>query len=142
MRTLFVLFAGLIAFSGQAHGKQVEILCSTKAYTCTGMSGCGWIPTGNAVPFMLPMFKDPGYPNKDAPYELYRATHQTNYDRHLLTLVMEVRSLDPFQPVHVKATLDGGNVFAEATSKEQLDIGIRNHNFGRGFSCTSIRALD
>lgn len=140
MRALFVIISALTAFSAGA--KQVEILCSTKAFSCNNFSGCGWAPTGLTVPLMVPMFKDPSYPNKDAPYELYRATHQSNYDRHLLTLVLEVRSTDPLQPVYAKAILDAGSVVAEATSKEQLEIGIRNHNYGRGFSCTSLRALD
>lgn len=140
MRKILTFTAALMAWSAQA--KQVEVLCSTKAYSCNNISGCGWVPTSNAMPMMMPMFKDPNYPNKDAPYELFRATHQVNYDRHLLTLVLEVRSTDPVQSVYAKAVLDGGNVFAEATSKDQLEIGIRNHNFGRGFSCSSLRALD
>lgn len=140
MRTLLFLFIAISATSASA--KQVELMCSTKAYTCGGPGGCGWVITGTQVPVLLPMFRDPNYPNKDAPYELYRATYQTNYDRHFMTLVMEVKTLDPFQPVTVRATLDGGNVFAEAAGQNQMDIALRNHNFGRGFSCTSFRTLD
>lgn len=140
MRSLIVLLIAMSSFS--AFAKQVELACSTKAYSCSSPGGCGWYPTGHQTPVMLPMFRDPNYPNKDAPYELYRATYQTSYDRHLLTLVMEVKSLDPFQPVTVKATLDAGNVVAEASGQNQMEISLRNHNFGRGYSCTSFRTLD
>lgn len=139
MRILITIFMALSSYSALA--KQVEVTCSTKAYAC-GSGGCTWVKTGTTAPFMVAMYKDPSYPNKDFPYEVFRANYQASYDRHFLTLKMEVHSLDPFTPVYVDAVLDAGSVFAEASAQGSLDIGIRNHNYGRGFDCSSIRALD
>lgn len=137
-----ILLFVVAAFTLSANAVHVEMQCATKAYTCNGFNGCGWVPTANPAALVVPMYKDPGYPNKDAPYEVYRATYLRNYDHHRLTLMMEVRSPDPGSPVYVQAKLDGGNVYAEATAKEQLEIGIRGNNYGRGFICSSFKALN
>jgi hypothetical protein len=138
MKVFVLIFATLTSFSALA--KQVEVQCATKAYVCSGPS-CGWVLTRQPVPSVVPMYRDPNYPKEGAPYEVFRATYQYNYDRHLLTLNMEVKTL-PGEPVEVYGTIDGGNVFAEATGVNSLDIGLRNHNYGRGFNCTSLKALN
>ena len=140
MRKFLFLIVALSSYSALA--KQVELACATKAYTCSGPGGCRWVVTGTPTPVLMSMYRDPNYPNKDAPYELYRATYHSNYDSHLMTLEMEVKTIDPFQPVMVKATLDAGSVLAEASGQNEMDIALRNHSYGRGFSCTSFRTLD
>jgi hypothetical protein len=138
MKVIILVFAALTSFS--ALGKSIEVNCTTKAFVCSGMN-CGWISTSQPNPTVVQMVRDPNFPKEEAPYEVFYADYRRHYDNHALTLRMTYKTL-PDAPVTVRAILDGGNVFAEATGIGSLEIGLRNHSYGRGFNCTSIRAID
>lgn len=139
MKAFFILFSALVSIPALA--KQVEIVCTTKAYVCSS-TDCRWITTAQPNPALVTMFRDPNFPKEGSPYELWYATYRNNYDRHQLTLNMTVKDYGSTRPVTVKASLDAGNVTADATGQDSIEIGLRNQNYGRGFVCDQIRAVD
>lgn len=134
-----LLFSALASLPVLA--KQVEVVCTTKAYVCS-TTDCRWITTASPTPALVTMFRDPNFPKEGSPYELWYANYQNSYDRHFLTLKMEVKDYGTRRPVQVKASLDAGNVIAESTGENSIEIGLRNQNYGRGFICDQIRAVD
>lgn len=134
-----VIFSALVSVPALA--KQVEVVCTTKAYVCS-TTDCRWITTASPAPALVTMYRDPNFPKEGSPYELWYANYQISYDRHLLTLKMEVKDFGTTRPVTVRASLDAGNVIAEATGQDAVEISLRNQNYGRGFICDQIRAVD
>lgn len=137
---ILMLIAALVA-AQTVFAKEVEVNCVAKAYACDTGS-CGWYAASSPNPDTVTLLRDPNYPKDGAPYEIWRATYRAAYDRHQLTLNLEVKDYGTSQPVTVFAKLDAGSVIAESTSLNSADIGLRNQNYGRGFTCTSIRAID
>lgn len=141
---LLVLFA---AFATQASAKQVEIHCTPKAYNCYNSPegyACRWNPLSGGAPTLVQAFRDPNYPKEGADFELYRSRYRTSIDRHELTVNLEFKVFadNSTQPNFMRASLDAGSVIAEAKGLDQIDISMRNHNYGRGYTCDSFRVLE
>jgi hypothetical protein len=130
------VFSVLLALAGaQAFAKDVTVDCSPKFYACSA-NYCSWqaqtaIPSTSVV-----LTKDPNYPNKDYPFEIYRGTFRANYDNHVLTLDILLREAVKSNPLTVHAMLSTTNVAAETSGTDSIDVSLRNGSYGRGFNCT------
>ncbi len=150
MRLFFNFAFAVSAFAlpySTAWAKQVEVQCTPKAYSCYNSPEgyvCRWNNLSGGAPALAQAFRDPNYPKEGANFELYRAHYQTSIDRHALTLSMEFKVFadNSNAPHMIRATLDAGSVIAEASGLEQVDISLRNNNYGRGYYCSSFRVLE
>ncbi|MBX3020679.1 MAG: hypothetical protein KF799_03310 [Bdellovibrionales bacterium] len=133
---LFLLSAATPAFA-----MQVEVTCFPKAYSCNAF-GCGWQTIPTPMSRNLDLIRDINFPNSDFPYEVWRARMQTQYDGHLLTLNITYTSQDLLHPLNVYANLNARSVIAETSGQNQIDVSLRNANYGRGFICSNIRLLN
>jgi hypothetical protein len=129
------VFSVLLAFVGaQAFAMDVTVDCSPKFYACT-LNSCSW-QAQTAVPSTrVVLTKDPNYPNKDYPFEIYRGTFRANYDNHVLTLDILYRDAVKSKPLTVHAMLSTTTVAAETSGTDSIDVSLRNGNYGRGFNC-------
>lgn len=131
MKVFTLIFIALTSASALA--KHVELTCTTKFYACSSGPGCAWYYNPGQVTISVPMYLNP---------DGFRATYSTVYDNHVLNLVMTSNAHMPAGHVSVKASITSGNVTAEAFSSGYAEIGLHNANYGRGFSCNSIHAID
>lgn len=148
MRKSCTIILGILtALSAQVFAKQVEVRCTPKAYSCYNSPEgyvCRWNPLSGGAPTLVQAYRDPNYPKEGEDFELYRGLYRTSIDRHDLTLNMEFKVFadNSTQPNFMRAKLDAGSVVAETKGIDQIDISLRNHNYGRGYICNSFRVLE
>jgi hypothetical protein len=139
MRIAILLWAALAG--APLWAMQLNLTCFAKTYVCTtGPNGysCSWQTVTPSYQATLDLVRDPNYPSADFPYEVYRARYQTTYDNHQLTLDVFYSDHDMTHPMKVYANLNARTVMAETTGSDQIDIALRNQNYGRGFICTNF----
>lgn len=144
MRLLILTILSFSAYGASA--KQVEVLCTPKAYSCYNSPEgyiCRWNNiASNTAPALVRAYHDPSKAGEN--YDVYRAQYRTSIDRHSLTLRMDFKVYfdQSSEPDSINATLDAGSVIAEASGRDFIDISLRNNNYGRGYTCHSFRVLD
>ncbi|NJL25839.1 MAG: hypothetical protein HC902_12150 [Calothrix sp. SM1_5_4] len=119
---------------------KVSFTCRAKAFQCRPVSGgssCLWSVEAHAPETYLNLISDQGYPNA-----IYRARYRSVYDNHVLTLDIIYNPQNEYRPFRISANLDAGSVMAESSSRENIDISLRNQNYGRGFTCGEFRLIE
>jgi hypothetical protein len=134
MKLLFSIL--LLSAGALAQAKTVELTCQTKAYLCryTEMgTACGWeLFNGEPVGYVdLRLNAEEG---------VWRGSYRRMYDGHEFIVHLRVSDEDG-APVRYFASLSTPAVTADTSGTGRLDIGLHNHNYGRGFFCRSVKVL-
>lgn len=124
---------------------QVDFTCHSKFYQCNpapdGSYYCQWQTNLTEIHARVDLTPDPNYPNPSYPYHVSRARFWTTYDNHTLTLDIVSSDHDQVHPLQISAHLDARTVIAESSGTDQVDVALRNQNYGRGFFCTNFRLI-
>jgi hypothetical protein len=140
----FLIMLSTLLFSAPLWALQVEVNCFSKFYQCAAGPGgmnCQWRTNPTPYGGILDMARDPAYPNPSFPYQVWRTQYHASYDGHVLTLDFVYSDHDLLHPLKVYANLNARTVMAETTGSDQIDIALRNQNYGRGFLCSGFRLI-